>query len=108
MKAIVYEEYGPPEVFKLKEVEKPVPKGNELLVKVYATSVSAGVLWLRKGGHPDSKFFTLAVRMMSGLRRPKKPILGFELAGEIEDIGKDVTLFKKGDKIYPEANSETG
>ena len=72
MKAIVYEKYGPPEVLQLKEVEKHTPKDNEMLVKVYATTVLAGVLWARSGKHPDSKFFTLMVRIMFGLRKPKK------------------------------------
>ena len=100
MKAIVYEKYGPPDVLKLKDVEKPTPKDNEVLVKVYATTVSAGVMWARSGKHPDSKFFTLAVRIMFGLRKPKRTILGYELSGEIESVGKDVKLFKKGDQIF--------
>jgi NADPH:quinone reductase-like Zn-dependent oxidoreductase len=100
MKAIVYEKYGPPEVLQLKEVEKPTPKDNEILVRVYATTVSSAVLWVRSGKHPDSKFFTLAVRIMFGLRKPKKTILGYELSGEIESVGKDVKLFRKGDQVY--------
>ncbi|HUX78515.1 MAG TPA: NAD(P)-dependent alcohol dehydrogenase, partial [Alphaproteobacteria bacterium] len=100
MKAIVYTEYGPPDVLELKEVEKPTPKDNEMLVKVYATTVLAGVLWARSGKHPDSKFFTLMVRIMFGLRKPKKTILGYELSGEIESVGKDVKLFRKGDQVY--------
>jgi len=100
MKAIVYEKYGPPEVLQLKEVEKPTPKDNKVLIRVYATTVSSGVLWARSGKHPDSKFFTLAVRIMFGLRKPKKTILGYELSGEIEAVGKDVKLFRKGDQVY--------
>ena len=100
MKAMVYTEYGGPEVFHLKEVEKPTPKDNEILVKVYATTVNAAVKNVRRGIHPDSKFFTLALRLMMGLRKPKKPILGYELAGEIESVGKDVKQFKKGDQVY--------
>ncbi|KKM76927.1 hypothetical protein LCGC14_1375200 [marine sediment metagenome] len=100
MKAMVYTEYGPPEVFHLKEVEKPIPKDNEMLVKVYATTVNAAVRNGRNGIHPDSKFFTLALRLMYGIRKPKRPILGYELAGEVESVGKDVTLFKKGDQIF--------
>ena len=100
MKAMVYTRYGGPDVFELKEVEKPTPKDNEILVKVYATTVNAAVKNSRRGIHPDSKFFTLALRLMMGIRKPKKHILGYELAGEIESVGKDVKQFKKGDQVY--------
>src|SRR4030042_2587163 len=100
MKAIVYTKYGPPDVLQLKEVEKPAPRDNEMLVKVYATTVSPGVLWARTGKHPDSKLFTLAVRMMFGLTKPKKTVLGYEVSGKVEAVGKDVKLFKKGDQVF--------
>jgi len=100
MKAIVYTKYGPPEVLQLKEVEKPIPKDNEVLVKIYATTVHVGDTILRKGKHPDSKFYTIMLHFMVGLRKPKRNVLGMELAGEIEAIGKDVKLFKKGDKVF--------
>lgn len=100
MKAIVYTEYGAPDVLRLSEVEKPRPKDNEILIKVYATTVSAGVLWARSGKHPDSKLFTIALRLIFGLAKPKKAILGYELSGEVEEVGKDVKLFNKGDQVF--------
>lgn len=100
MKAMIYTEYGPPDVLHLAEIEKPVPKDNEILVKVFATTVSSGVLWARTGTHPDSQFFTLAIRLAFGLTKPKKKILGYELSGEVEAVGKDVKLFQKGGQIF--------
>ena len=100
MKAIIYTEYGPPDVLQHTEVEKHAPKDNEMLVKVFATTVSSGVLWARTGTHPDSQFFTLAIRLVFGLTKPKKTILGYELAGEVEAVGKDVKLFQKGDQVF--------
>ena len=84
----------------MKEVEKPTPKDNEILVKVQATTVSAGVLYVRRGRHPDSRFFTFMMRLMFGLGRPRKTILGYEFSGEVESVGRDVRLFKKGDHVF--------
>ena len=100
MKAIICTKYGPPEVLQLQEVEKPTPKSNEILVKVHATTVNAAVRLVRSGKHPDSKLYTLALRLMYGFKKPKRTILGYELAGEIESVGEDVTLFKKGDQVF--------
>jgi len=100
MKAIVFTKYGPPDVLQLKEVEKPAPKDNEVLIRIFATTVTAGDVILRSLKFPLSIVFGLAF----GLGKNK--ILGHELAGEIESTGKDVTLFKKGDQVF--ASTGTG
>jgi NADPH:quinone reductase-like Zn-dependent oxidoreductase len=98
MKAIVCTKYGPPEVLQLKEVEKPVPRDNEVLVKVYATTVARGDTRVRSFTVPVWQW--LPARIYLGIRKPKRAILGMELAGEIESVGRDVTRFKKGDRVF--------
>jgi NADPH:quinone reductase-like Zn-dependent oxidoreductase len=101
MKAIVYTKYGPPEVLQLKDVEKPAPKDYELLIRVYATTVTATECTFRKGKPIFSRLFT-------GLRRPKITTLGEELAGVIEAVGKGVKSFKKGDQVFGTAGPGFG
>jgi NADPH:quinone reductase-like Zn-dependent oxidoreductase len=106
MKTIVYTEYGPPDVLQLKEVEKPTPKDNEVLIRIYATSVTYGDVTLRSG--PFFLRFVMNNGRSSGLRKPKKTILGHELAGEIEAVGKDVKRFKEGDQVFASTGLESG
>lgn len=98
MKAIICTRYGPPEVLQLREMEKPVPGDHEILVKVAATSVTAGDIRLRSSTVPLS--FWLIARLVFGLRKPRKTILGTVVAGEVAAAGKEVKQWKKGDQIY--------
>lgn len=100
MKAIVYERYGPPEVLQLKEIEKPVPRDNEVLVKIHATTVTIGDTIMRSLNMPISGWQKLMARLYLGIRRPKRPILGIELAGEVESVGMKVTRFRTGDQVF--------
>ncbi len=98
MKAAVYQNYGSPEEIKVKEIPKPIPKANEILVKIFATSVTSGDVRLRKSDFPP--LFWLPARLIFGLFSPKKKILGHEFSGVIEDKGKEVTRFDIGDEVF--------
>lgn len=101
MKAIIHIKYGPPEVVKLMEVDKPEPKDNEILIKVYASTVNRTDCGFRSAEYFISRFW-------SGLLRPKYKTLGCEFSGEVEEIGKDVKSFKKGDKVFGYNDSKFG
>ena len=99
MKAILYEKYGPPEVLQLKEVSKPTPKDDEVLIRIYATAATTGDVNARGFAFVPPGLGPLA-RLMMGPRKPKNPIIGSVLAGEIEAAGKDVDIFGKGDQVF--------
>ncbi|KRD99340.1 NADPH:quinone reductase [Bacillus sp. Root239] len=98
MKAMVCTKYGKPDVLQLEEVEKPIPKENEILIKIHATTVTSGDCRVRSFNSP--LLLWLPMRIVLGLRKPRKSILGVELAGEVEEVGKNVTRFKKGDQLF--------
>ena len=106
MKAIAWTKYGSPEVLKLNEFEKPSPKNEEVLVKVYASSITTGDCRLRAFKVPMG--FWLPTRLVFGLTKPRKPIPGTDISGEIESVGKDVRLFKEGDKVYGTTGMKLG
>ncbi|MFC1489362.1 NAD(P)-dependent alcohol dehydrogenase [Thermodesulfobacteriota bacterium] len=99
MKGVVYTKYGSPDVLQLKEVEKPIPKDDEVLIKVHAAEATKADCELRSFNFPV-KWFWLPLRIAMGLIKPKRQILGGYFAGEVESVGKDVTKFKRGDQIF--------
>ena len=100
MKAIVYHQYGTPDVLELKEIDKPVPGDDEVLVKVYAVSINDWDLGLLKGDFIN--------RMLNGVRKPKRKILGSDVAGRIETLGKNAKHFKPGDEVYGDLSGQWG
>lgn len=98
MKAIVYERYGPPDVLQLKDIEKPTPKDNEVLIKIYATTVTSGDWRVRSLNVPAG--FGLIMRLVFGISKPRQPVLGTELAGVVESTGKAARKFKIGDQVF--------
>ena len=107
MKAIIHTKYGPPDELQLKEVEKPVPGDNEVLIKVNATTVTTTDCNVRNFTFVP-KSFKFFARMMFGFKKPKVNILGFDLAGVIEAVGKDVKLFKPGDQVFGSPGTKMG
>jgi 2-desacetyl-2-hydroxyethyl bacteriochlorophyllide A dehydrogenase len=106
VKAIVCTKYGSPDVLEFRDVEKPAPKDNEVLIKIFATTVNTGDCEFRSMKFPI--FFRLLLRMAMGFKRPKRPIFGQELAGEIESVGKDVNLLGKGDQVFASTGFHMG
>ena len=100
MKAIVCTKYGPPEVLHLKEVEKPTPRKNEVCIKIFATAVTASDCIVRGFKLPIWTPIGLMMGLMLGFKKPRNPILGMVLAGEVESVGKDVKSFKKGHQVH--------
>jgi len=106
MKAVICPKYGPPEVLKLVDMEKPNPKGNEVLIRICAATVTAGDCEIRRFEMPT--WLWLLARIRFGIRGPRKKILGQELAGEIEETGKDVKRFKRGDQVFARTGFDLG
>jgi NADPH:quinone reductase-like Zn-dependent oxidoreductase len=106
MKAIVCTRYGPPDVLQLREVDEPVPKDNEVLIRIHTTTVTSGDVRIRSLQVPT--LFQVPLRVLWGSRGPRKEILGHELAGEIEAIGKDVQLFREGEQVFGPTGSGGG
>jgi len=106
MKAIVYERYGPPDVLELKELAKPTPKDNEVLIRTHATTVTSGDWRVRSLHMPVG--FGLIARLVLGVSRPRQPILGSELAGKVESVGKDVNKLKVGDEVFAFTGARLG
>ena len=100
MKAVVYNQYGPPDVLRLEEVERPVPKDDEILVKVHATTVNRADCATREANRRSGPAVMLLSRIISGIRRPKQQILGTDLAGEVESVGAAVSKFAVGDLVF--------
>jgi NADPH:quinone reductase-like Zn-dependent oxidoreductase len=99
MKAILHTEYGPPDELQLREVDKPVPRDNEVLIDIHATTVTTSDCNIRNLTFVPRLFF-LPMRMQFGLLKPKSKLLGLDLAGEVEAVGKNVTRFKEGDQVF--------
>jgi NADPH:quinone reductase-like Zn-dependent oxidoreductase len=108
MKAVVYDRYGPPDVLRLADVERPVPKEDEVLVRVHATTVTRADCATREANRRSGLAVMLLSRLISGYRRPRQPILGTELAGEVEAVGTAVTEFAVGDHVFGSSGFKFG
>jgi NADPH:quinone reductase-like Zn-dependent oxidoreductase len=106
VKAVVCTGYGPPDVLQLRDVLKPVPKDNEVLVRIRATTVSAADCELRR--FDFSPWIWVPIRLSFGIRRPRQPVLGHELAGDVDSVGKYVRSLRKGDRVFSAAGIGLG
>lgn len=106
MKAIVYERYGSPDVLQMKDIKKPTPKSNEVLIKIYATTVTSGDWRVRSLNVPSG--FGLITRLVFGISKPRQPVLGTELSGVVESIGDAVRKFKIGDQVFAFSDTSMG
>src|SRR5690348_14615263 len=100
MRAVVYDRYGPPEVLRIEDVERPVPKEDEVLVQIHATLVTRADCATREANRQSGLLVSLISRLISGIRRPRQRILGTELAGEVAAVGAAVTEFVVGDYVF--------
>src|SRR5438094_4397571 len=100
MKAVVYDMYGPPEVLHLEDVERPVPKDDEVLIKIHATTVNRLDCHTREANRSNGRVVMVLSRLVSGVRAPRQRILGSELAGTVEQAGRAVSEFKVGDRVF--------
>ena len=100
MKAVICTKYGPPEVLQIREVEKPVPGKNEICIKIFATAVTASDCIVRGFKLPRWHPIGLLMGLVLGFTKPRKPVLGMVLAGEVESVGKDVKQFRQGDQVF--------
>src|SRR5947207_5428959 len=100
MRAVVYDRYGPPDVLRLEDVERPIPKEDEILVKIHATAVTRADCATREANRRSGLAVTLLSRSISGIRRPRQRILGSELAGEVEAVGAAVSEFAVGEHVF--------
>src|ERR1700731_4821786 len=107
MRAVVYDRYGPPDVLRLEDVERPVPKEDEVLLKIHATAVTRADCATREANRRSGLAVTLLSRAISGIRRPRQRILGSELAGEVEAVGAAVSEFAVGDHVFGRTSAFT-
>ena len=108
MRAVVYDRYGPPDVLRLEEVERPVPKEDEVLIKIHATTVTRSDCGIRAANASSGLFVSILSRLFSGLRRPRRRILGSEFSGEVEAVGAAVSEFAVGDRVFGHSGSRFG